>query len=42
MNGMSKGNGSHTELFSIGDDINALEQYGITPEIYDKYKKMTD
>jgi len=35
-------NQSSGDIFSIGEDINALEQYGITPEIYEKYKKMTD
>ena len=35
-------NRSSGDIFSIGEDINALEQYGITPEIYEKYKKMTD
>lgn len=34
--------GSTTDLFNIGEDITALEQYGITPTIYEKYKKMTD
>lgn len=34
--------GSSADIFSIGEDITALEQYGITPEIYEKYKKMTD
>jgi|OM-RGC.v1.038623697 hypothetical protein len=35
-------NGGSGDIFSIGEDINALEQYGITPEIYEKYKQMTD
>lgn len=35
-------NRSTGDVFSIGEDINALEQYGITPEIYEKYKQMTD
>jgi len=34
--------GSSADIFSIGEDITALEQYGITPEIYEKYKRMSD
>lgn len=33
---------SSADMFSIGEDITALEQFGITPDIYEKYKKMTD